>query len=405
MKIQKMTKTGLLTLAVGVGLSGAAHAAPVGLTLNGQPLITETSPLVQNGRVLVPMRDIFESLGATVSYNNLTREIAAQRGTTVVRMTLGSSSASLNNVPVTLDVPATAYYGRTMVPLRFVSEAMGANVDYDAGNRLVAIRSNNYYANNPTTDPNRSDWRRNDEPRRDNSFNGRGDRDNRNRDRDRDRIGRDIRDRDNRPNSGSAVAGFRQITVPADAVVKVTIDNELSSANATVGQIFTATVVSSRLGDSEFPAGTKLRGQVVAAERRTGNEPGALELRFTQAVLPDNSQVNLDGVLVGLDSKYVQNVGGRVVATGEAKKDNSLAVIGIGTGAGFLIGKLLDKNELVTALLGAGAGYLYNQNQNKGKVGDAVLTAGQEIGVRLRSNVTYRDTTNYYDAREDFLRL
>jgi hypothetical protein len=391
MKIQKMTKTGLLTLAVGVGLTGASYAAPVGLTLNGQPLITETAPLVQNGRVLVPMRNIFESLGATVSYNNLTREIAAQRGTTVVKMALGSSNATLNNVPVTLVVPATAYDGRTMVPLRFVSEALGANVDYDAGNRLVAIRSNNdSYNAGGDRGPNRN-ARNND---------------NRGRDiRDRDNRGRDYRDRDNRGNNGSAVAGFRQITIPADAVVKVTMDEELSSAKATVGQIFLATVVSGRNGDSEFPAGTKLRGQVVAVERRNGNEPGALELRFTHALLPDNSQVNLDGALVGLDSKYVQNVGGRIVATGEGKKDNSLAVIGIGTGAGYLLGKLLDKNELVTAILGAGAGYLYNQNQNKGKVGEAVLTAGQEFGVRMRSNVTYRDTTNYYEVRENFLKL
>jgi len=366
MKIQTMTKTGLLTLAVGAGLAGAAQAAPVGLTLNGQPLITETAPLVQNGRVLVPMRDIFESLGATVSYNDLTREIAAQRGTTIVRMALGSSNAALNNVPVRLDVPATAYYGRTMVPLRFVSEALGANVDYNSANRVVAIRSeNNYYASNPAPNP----------IPRDPSYNG------------------------------SQNGNYRQISIPADSVVKVTLDQELSSATATAGQIFTATVVSARLGDSEFPAGTKLRGQVTAAEARSGKTPGALELRFTHAILPDNTQVNLDGALVSLDAQNVQNVGGRIVATGKAKKNNDLAVIGIGTGAGFLLGKLLDKNELVTSILGAGAGYIYNQQQNKGKVGDATLTAGQELGVRLRSNVTYRDTTNYYEARENYVQL
>jgi len=376
MKFQKLTKTGLLTLAVGAGLTGAANAAPVGLTLNGQPLITETTPVVQNGRVLVPMRDIFENLGATVSYNNLTREIAAQRGSTVVRMALGSSNATLNNVPVRLDVPATAYNGRTLVPLRFVSEALGANVDYNSNTRVVAIRADNYYASNINP---RSGFRRDGTPR---GFR-----------------------RDGTPRGGSQTAGYRQITVPADAVVRVTMDDQLSSADAYVGQIFTATVVSNRLGDSEFPAGTKLRGQVVASERRNGNEPGALELRFTQAILPDNSQVNLDGALVSLDSENVQNVGGRVIATGKAKRDNSLAVIGIGTGAGYLLGKLLDKNELVTAILGAGAGYIYNQQQNKGQVGDAVLTAGQELGVRLRSNVTYRDTTNYYEARQDFVQL
>ena len=351
MKMQKMTKTGLLTLALGATLTGAANAVEV--QLNGQPLMTETAPVVQNGRVLVPMRDIFESLGATVNYSPLTREIAAVRGGTTVRLALGSRNATLNNVPVTLDVPANAVNGRTLVPLRFVSEAMGANVAYNPSNRLVSIRDTTLVSN---------------------------------------------------PGSGSQVGGFRQITVPADAVVKVRLDQELSSATAMAGQTFTATVVSNRIGDSEFPAGTKLRGQVVAAEKRDGDRPGALELRFIEAILPDNSTVRLDGVLVGLDSKNVQNVGGRVVATGEAKKNNSAAVIGIGAGAGYLLGRILDRNELVTTIIGGAAGYLYDQSQ-RGKVGDAVLATNQEIGVRLRSGVTYRDTTNYADDRDAFLRL
>lgn len=148
MKIQTLQKAGLLTVALGLSLTGAAHAQDTygqdsdspRIRLNGQPFDTETAPILQDGRVLVPLRDIFEGLGARVDFNRFDHTIAARRGSTVVRMTLGSTDASINNAPVTLDVPADSIQGRTFVPLRFVSEALGANVNYDSYRRVVSIQ-------------------------------------------------------------------------------------------------------------------------------------------------------------------------------------------------------------------------------------------------------------------------
>ncbi|PQV65030.1 Copper amine oxidase N-terminal domain-containing protein [Abditibacterium utsteinense] len=133
-------KSGLLTVALGASLAGTASAqnAPR-LVLNGQPFRTQVAPITQDNRVLVPLRDIFEGLGARVNYNDRNRTITARRQGTVVRMELGSRRAEVNGQVVRLDVPATTVYGSTMVPLRFVSEALGARVNYNPTRNVIRI--------------------------------------------------------------------------------------------------------------------------------------------------------------------------------------------------------------------------------------------------------------------------
>lgn len=134
-------KISLATLALGATLTAAvgAQESPR-VVLNGQPLVTQVSPITQDGRVLVPLRDIFEGLGARVQYNDYDRTITARRRGTIVRMELGSRRAEVNGQRVRLDVPANTVYGSTMVPLRFVSEALGATVNYNANRGVVRIR-------------------------------------------------------------------------------------------------------------------------------------------------------------------------------------------------------------------------------------------------------------------------
>jgi hypothetical protein len=352
---KNILKTGALTLALGGGLSSIATAQPAPqVYLNGSPLRLETAPIQQKGRTLVPMRDIFEALGATVSYNSLSQAIAAQKGTTIVRMALGTSNASVNNIPIKLDAPAQTYYGRTMVPLRFVSEALGADVSFNAGTRIVSINASGVPAGG---------------------------------------------------NGGTQVGGIRQISIPAQAVVPVTLDQELSSATAVRGQSFTATVSSTRPGDSEFPAGTRVEGTVSGVTKRSGDNPGVLDLRFNTAILPDGSRVRISGDPISLDNDSVVNTDGRVVATGKAQKGNSLKVIGIGAAGGFVIGRVLKKDGALPAILGAAGGFLYDRLAGKNKAADARVAAGTKMGVRLRSAVTYRDTTDYYNERSNYVKL
>lgn len=98
-------------------------------------------PESKGGRLLVPLRGVFEALGAVVDYDVSTRTIEALRGDTRLKLTLGSTLAFVNGQQVTLETPAETSLGRTMVPLRFVGEAFGANVNWNAQTRSVVITS------------------------------------------------------------------------------------------------------------------------------------------------------------------------------------------------------------------------------------------------------------------------
>ena len=145
LNIQKIS---LAALVFGATVTGSvqAQSAPR-LVLNDRPFRTHVAPVTQDGRVLVPLRDIFEGLGARVDYDDLNRTITARRRGTVVHMALGSRRAEINGQRVRLDVPANTIYGSTMVPLRFVSEALGAIVNYYPDRDVVHI-------NDPATAPN-----------------------------------------------------------------------------------------------------------------------------------------------------------------------------------------------------------------------------------------------------------
>lgn len=144
-------KLGISTLALGTTMTGIASAqSEPRLVLNDRPFRTTVAPITQDGRVLVPLRDIFEGLGARVNYNSLDRTITARRRGTIVRMELGSRRAEVNGRRIRLDVPADTVDGSTMVPLRFVSESLGATVNYNAYRGVIRINDR---------DGRRDDWR------------------------------------------------------------------------------------------------------------------------------------------------------------------------------------------------------------------------------------------------------
>ena len=108
------------------------------VAINGNPVLFPDQPPVNaGGRLLVPLRAIFEALGAKVIFDSGT--IRATRGSTNLELSLGSDQAIINGQRSTLDVPAQAVFGRTLVPLRFVGEAFGAKVNYDPVTQAVTI--------------------------------------------------------------------------------------------------------------------------------------------------------------------------------------------------------------------------------------------------------------------------
>ena len=376
----KQTKHILIAgaLLATAGLSGVAHA-DIAVQLNGQPLATSTAPVQMNGRTLVPLRDIFEALGATVNWNAAAQTILATRGTTQIGLAINNRTASVNGSPVMLDQAATLINGSTFVPLRFVAEATGAKVDWNGALQTVSILTTPtvnptipVVNNNPNTLPNYGNTNLN--TNNNGTTNG----------------------------TGSQVAGYRQISIPAGVVIPVTLDQPLDSATTRVGTRFTASIKSVRLGDSEFPANTKIEGLVTEAQPSQKNQPGVLGMSWTAAILPDGTRVPLRGNLTSLDVDNVTNQGGRLVAAG-AKKSDPLKVIGIGAGAGFVLGRVLKSNSTVSTILGAAGGYLFSRSRDK-KASEARLAQNTTLGVELIDPARYTDTTDYAQYRDPYLR-
>lgn len=119
-------------------LTGRALAQPITVEVDGRAL-AEARPIRSGQRVLVPMRSLFEALGATLDLQG--KRIVAKRGPDRVEVVLGSDRARVNDREVRLDEPARVVDGRTLVPLRFVAEALGARVGYDGPASRVSVET------------------------------------------------------------------------------------------------------------------------------------------------------------------------------------------------------------------------------------------------------------------------
>ena len=115
------------------------YVKEISVILNGQKLSFDQSPYIENGTTRVPMRKIFESLGATVEYDSNTKTITVRKGSNIIELATGSSTAKINGREMTLTTSVENKNGITMVPLRFVSEALGADVNWDADTRTITI--------------------------------------------------------------------------------------------------------------------------------------------------------------------------------------------------------------------------------------------------------------------------
>ncbi len=125
-------------IAFGTVLFTAAPAsAQVAVTVNGNQISLSPAPIVQAGRVFVPLRGVFEQLGASVVYSNGT--INATGNGHNISLQIGSNQAIVDGQTQTLDVAPFIVGDSTYVPLRFVSEALGATVNWDDANNEVDI--------------------------------------------------------------------------------------------------------------------------------------------------------------------------------------------------------------------------------------------------------------------------
>lgn len=136
---------GLYTAQEGYKLYLARGGQPkyqkVNVKINDNLVNFEQSALLVNGNTVVPVRGVFETLGATIEWNPETYEITARKGTTLVQLKVGSNTMIVNGVAKTLSVAPQIINSHTLIPLRAVSESLGAEVGWDAASYTALITS------------------------------------------------------------------------------------------------------------------------------------------------------------------------------------------------------------------------------------------------------------------------
>ena len=127
-------------------LSGAIvlQLGNYGAVVNGQtvridPDSTAVQPYAHDNRTFVPVRFLSEQMGATVGWDQATKTVTISRGGRTVKMVLGQTTYWVDGAVKTMDAPAEVVSQRTMVPIRFVSEALGLSVGWDQANKLVLV--------------------------------------------------------------------------------------------------------------------------------------------------------------------------------------------------------------------------------------------------------------------------
>ncbi len=128
------TRTTVLILTIG----------SADMTVDGRMMTLDAPPVIVESRTLVPIRAVAEALGATVSWDASTRTVAIVGQTASLSLVIGSATAQVNGNSVSIDPANTKVVpvimnGRTMLPVRFVVESLGAAVAYDAMMRRITI--------------------------------------------------------------------------------------------------------------------------------------------------------------------------------------------------------------------------------------------------------------------------
>lgn len=145
----------LLILALMMSLIAfpAIAADNIKLEINGSIVTPSVAPVIENGTTLVPLRIVSENLGATVDWNGETRQVTINKDDIKIILTIDSVTANVNDMDITLLLAPKIINSTTMVPIRFVSENLKAFVNWDSATRTVQINENDDFTKpaEPTT--------------------------------------------------------------------------------------------------------------------------------------------------------------------------------------------------------------------------------------------------------------
>ena len=129
----------LLFLMLSIQVNGEISPPPIRVLLDGEVLEFDVSPMIVGGRVMVPMRGIFEALGASVEWDYESRTITAIKDDLTIISSIGTPNMQIGKHSITMDVAPMIVFGRTLVSVRFVTEAFGVDILWDEVKRTVHI--------------------------------------------------------------------------------------------------------------------------------------------------------------------------------------------------------------------------------------------------------------------------
>ncbi len=129
-------------MAFGMNAKAVAENLVPGVIVNGQSLTMDVPPIVDNGRIMVPMRAICEALGAAVEWTDGEQRVSAVRAGSTVTFVLGQTQAFKDGESIEMDVVPRVENERVLVPLRFISQALGADVDWNGDTYNAIINLN-----------------------------------------------------------------------------------------------------------------------------------------------------------------------------------------------------------------------------------------------------------------------
>lgn len=116
----------------------AVSASSIGLYIDGREIVCDVAPVIQNDRTLVPVRAVFEAFDAECTWNNSERSVTVLGSKNII-LYIGSKTAYVDGAKKTLDTAPIIRNDRTLVPIRFISETLNYNVEWDNANRNVYI--------------------------------------------------------------------------------------------------------------------------------------------------------------------------------------------------------------------------------------------------------------------------
>ena len=101
----------------------------------------QTAPVIEDGRTLLPVRAVVEAMGGAVAWEEETQTVILAKDAAVLLLTIGSNTAFVNEEKHTLDTSPVVIDGRTMLPIRFIAEELGFEVRWDEENSTITIKN------------------------------------------------------------------------------------------------------------------------------------------------------------------------------------------------------------------------------------------------------------------------